>query len=186
MGLKADITLPNISKWPNELLKMRKVETELLAELLKNSKKSDREIGLALGVSQPTVSRTRYKLEKEGVIQAYTVIPDVTKLGFELMAITTGRFKVPRTKELMEKATVYMNKFPNVLLSSRAQGMRKDAVIFSLHENFTEYEDFMVDLKAEWSDFVEDMESILISLKGFMAKPFSLKYLAEKINPSRK
>lgn len=178
--------LSYISKSFSGLLIMKKIEAELLAELLKNSKKSDREIGKLLGVSQPTVSRTRYKLEKDGVIQEYTVIPDLAKLGFELMAITTGRFKVPRSKELMEKATAYMKEFPNILLSSRAQGMRKDAVIVSLHENFTEYENFMVTLKTDWSDAVEDMESILISLKGFVAKPFSLKYLAERINPSKK
>ena len=164
----------------------KETETKLLAELLKNSKKSDREIGKILGVSQPTVSRTRSKLEKDGVIQEYTIIPDFSKLGFELMAITTGRFKVPRTKETMEKATAYMKKFPNILLSSRAQGMRKDAVIISLHENFTDYENFVVTLKSDWANIVEDMESILISLKGFVAKPFSLKYLAERINPSKK
>ena len=164
---------------------MKKTEIRLLAELLKNSKKSDRELGRILGVSQPTVSRTRAKLEKDGVIQEYTIVPDFSKLGFELMAITTGRFKVTRTKETMEKATAYMKKFPNILLSSRAQGMGKDAVIISLHDNFTDYENFVVTLKSDWGDIVEDMESILISLKGFVAKPFSLKYLAEMIRPSK-
>ena len=161
---------------------MKKTEIKLLAELLKNSKKSDRELGRILGVSQPTVSRTRTKLEKDRVIQEYTIIPDFTKLGFELMAITTGWFKVPRDKKIMEKATAYMKKFPNILLSSRAQGMGKDAVIISLHKDFTDYENFMVTLKTDWIDIVEDHESILISLKGFVAKPFSLKYLAEMLD----
>jgi DNA-binding Lrp family transcriptional regulator len=165
---------------------MKGTETKLLAELLKNSKKSDRELGRILGVSQPTVSRTRAKLERDRVIQEYTVVPDLTKLGFELMAITTGRFKVPRDAKLMEKAIAYMKKFPNILFSSRAQGMRKDAVIISLHKDFTDYENFMVTLKTDWIDTVEDQESILISLKGFTAKPFSLKYLAEMLNPSKK
>jgi len=158
-------------------------EIKLLAELLRNSKKSDRELGRTLGVSQPTVSRTRIKLEKTGTIQEYTVVPDITKLGFELMAITTGRYIVPRTKETMAKATAYMKKLPNILFSSRAQGMQKDAVIISLHENFTNYENFMVTLKTDWGQIVGEQESILISLKGFIAKPFSLKYLAEMIDP---
>ena len=165
---------------------MKNTEIELLAELLKNSKKSDRELGRILGVSQPTVSRTRIKLEKTGVIQEYTVVPDITKLGFELMAITTGRYTVPRTKEIMEKATAYMEKLPNILFSSRCQGMGKDAVIISLHENFTDYENFMANLKTDWGTTVGEQESMLISLKGFVAKPFSLKYLAEVINPKNK
>jgi hypothetical protein len=85
----------------------------------------------------------------------------------------------------MERAVTYMKKHPNVLLSSRAQGMGKDAVTVSLHKDFTDYENFMVVLKSDWIDAVEDEESILVSLKGFTAKPFSLKYLAEMLNHSR-
>ncbi|MDH5391251.1 MAG: helix-turn-helix domain-containing protein, partial [Candidatus Bathyarchaeota archaeon] len=40
--------------------------TSLLLELLKDSKRSDREIAKVLGVSQPTVSRMRWRLEEEG------------------------------------------------------------------------------------------------------------------------
>jgi DNA-binding Lrp family transcriptional regulator len=47
----------------------------LLKEMLKDSKRSDREIAKSLGVSQPTVTRTRAQLEKE-YIETYTVIPD--------------------------------------------------------------------------------------------------------------
>jgi DNA-binding Lrp family transcriptional regulator len=164
---------------------MKETEIKLLVELLKGSNKSDRELGKILGVSQPTVSRTRTRLERDGVIREYSIIPDLTKLGFELMAITTGRFKVPRDEKMMEKARAYMKKIPNVVFSSRAQGMGKDAVIVSLHKDFTEYENFMVTLKADWIDAVEEQESILISLKGFTAKPFSLKYLGEILSPSK-
>jgi len=164
---------------------MKNNEIRLLAELLKNSKKSDRELSRTLGLSQATVSRTRSKLERDKVIQEYTIIPDFTKLGFELFAITTGWFKAPRDDKLQERARAWMKKHPNVILSSRAQGMGKDAVTVSFHKNFTDYENFMVELKSDWIDAVEDYDSILVSLKGFMAKPFSLKYLAETINPSK-
>jgi DNA-binding Lrp family transcriptional regulator len=165
---------------------MKQTEIKLLAELLKDSKKSDRELGKILGVSQPTVSRTRTKLERNKVIEDYTIIPDPTKLGFELIAITMGRFKVPRDKKTQERAIAYMKKIPNVIFSGRAQGMGKDAVTVSLHKDFTEFENFAVNLKQDWIDAVEDLESILISLRGFIAKPFSLKYLGEIIEPSKK
>ena len=41
--------------------------TKLLLELVKNSKRSDRDLAKALDVSQPTVTRMRKKLEKEAV-----------------------------------------------------------------------------------------------------------------------
>ena len=164
---------------------MKKIEIMLLAELLKNSKKSDRELAKVLGVSQPTVSRTRAKLAREKVIQEYSILPDLAKLGFELMAFTTASFTVQRTEKFKERAVAWMKKHPSILLASRAQGMGKDSIMISLHKDFTDYENFMVTLKSDWTDSVKDIESILVSIRGFNAKPFSFKYLSEMLNPSK-
>lgn len=164
---------------------MKKTEIKLLVELLKNSKKSDREIASILGVSQPTVSRTRTKLERERVIQEYSILPDLTKLGFELLAITTVSFTVERTEKFKERAQVWMKKHPSILFSSRAQGMGKDGVIISVHKDFTDYDSFIIAVKSDWADSVKDFESIIISIKGFQAKPFSFKYLSELLNPAK-
>jgi len=64
---------------------LKEVELRLVGELMKNSRRSDRELAKALKVSQPTVSRMIKKLEKEGVIQEYTMIPNFSKLGYEIM-----------------------------------------------------------------------------------------------------
>ncbi|MFZ0965605.1 MAG: Lrp/AsnC family transcriptional regulator, partial [Candidatus Bathyarchaeia archaeon] len=60
---------------------MKKVELNLISELMKNSRQSDRNLAKVIGVSQPTVTRIRNKLEKEGYIREYTMIPDFSKLG---------------------------------------------------------------------------------------------------------
>ena len=162
---------------------MKKTEIRLLAELLKNSKKSDRELGKILGVSQPTVSRTRAKLQREKIIQEYSILPDLAKLGFELMAFTTISFTVQRTEKFKERAVAWMKKHPKILLASRAQGMGKGGIMISLHQDFTDYENFMVTLTSDWADAIKGEESILVSMKGFQAKPFSFKYLSEMLNP---
>ena len=59
---------------------MKKRSMNLLLELLKDSKRSDREIAKVLGVSQPTVSRMRGRLVKEGMIKEFTVIPDLVRM----------------------------------------------------------------------------------------------------------
>jgi len=46
---------------------------KLLFALIKNSKRSDRDLAKTLGFSQPTVTRLRQTLEKEAVKQ-YTLI----------------------------------------------------------------------------------------------------------------
>jgi Lrp/AsnC family leucine-responsive transcriptional regulator len=62
---------------------LREIELRVLSELIKNSRISDRELGKKLRMSQPTVSRIRNKLENEGYIKEYTLIPDFQKLGYE-------------------------------------------------------------------------------------------------------
>ena len=60
---------------------------DLLYELMKNSKRSDRELAKVVEVSQRTITRMRKKLEKSEYIREYTIIPALEKLGFEIIAL---------------------------------------------------------------------------------------------------
>jgi DNA-binding Lrp family transcriptional regulator len=156
---------------------MKKKMLNLLLELLKDSKRSDRELAKVLGVSQPTVSRTRSKLVKEGIIQEFTVIPDFVKMGYEIMAITTFQTKA---KGMEERTAKWAEARPNVIFAARANGMGKNGAAISVHKSFTDYSTFIADLRLEWGDALGDFDMILISLRDLIAKPLSLKYLAEQ------
>jgi len=67
---------------------LRKIELQLMSELLKNCRRSDRDLAKSIGTSQPTITRRRAKLEKERLIDSYTAIPNFAKLGFEIMAFS--------------------------------------------------------------------------------------------------
>ena len=150
---------------------------KLLFEFLKDSKRSDRKIAKVLGVSQPTVSRMRQRLVKEGWIKEFTVIPDFVKMGFEIMAISCFKSKV--TEESVEKAIKVTMRKPNIIFASSGHGMGKNAVIVSLHKNYTDFSKFLRDLRLEGGDDLRDYYTLLISLKEKAVKPLSLKYLAE-------
>jgi len=137
---------------------MEKKMASLLLELLKDSKRSDREIAKVLGVSQPTVSRMRWRLEEEGWIKDFTIIPDFVKMGYEIMAISS--FKSKTGKEITERSVKWTHAKPNIIFASRAHGMGKDAV--------------------KLGDYVRDHNSLLISLEERIVKPFSLTYLGEQ------
>ncbi len=151
---------------------MKKKMLNLLLELLKDSKRSDRELAKVLGVSQPTVSRTRSKLVKEGMIKEFTVIPDFVKMGYEIMAISCFKSKVTE----LEKVTMAK---PNIIFASNGQGMGKNAVMISLHRNYADFSNFLLNLRLEGGDNLRDYDTMLISLKEKAVKPLSLKYLAE-------
>ncbi len=159
---------------------MKKLMMKLLLELLKDSKRSDRKIARILGVSQPTITRTRNRLVEEGVIQEFTIIPDLVKIGYEIMAISCVKTKNPITAESSEEAKKWMRKYPNIIFVARAEGMGKNGVMISLHKSYTEYSRFVREHLLHWGKDIQDYDTMLISLKGIIAKPLSLRYLAEE------
>jgi DNA-binding Lrp family transcriptional regulator len=153
---------------------------QLLRELLKNSKRSDRELAKVLRVSQPTITRHRRKLEEQGLIQDYTIIPDFRKMGFEILAITFVKMRPDvLTPEIMEEAKKYGEKWPNVILVSSGEGLGMTGVIVSFHKNYTEYHHRLNLLRVDWKDFSEDIRSFLVSLGEEEYKRLSLTYLKD-------
>ena len=112
---------------------MKKLDARLLSELLKDSKKSDRELAKLLNLSQPTVTRKRHKLEKDGWVQQYTIIPDFAKMGFTILAINCIRSSL--NKDFTQKAGKATMSRPNVVFAAGCCGMGMDTVILSLHKS---------------------------------------------------
>ena len=157
----------------------------LVSEMLKNSKKSDRELAGILGVSQPTVSRTRARIEKE-YIKTYTIIPDFEKLGYQIMAFTFSKMKAyPGTdvaEEIVKKSKEWLTKRPNVIFGADGEGLGKDMVLVSFHKTYSAYSGFMRSFAKEWGNYLDSFESFLVSIgAGYKLRDLDLKYLAEDI-----
>ena len=123
---------------------MKDVELKLISELMKNGRKSDRELAKAVGVSQPTVTRVRGKLEKEGVIKEYAMIPDFSKLGFEIAAVTFLRFKKELSNEESNKLRRYSREIEKkkseaILLAMNGMGLGYNRIFISFHKNYASY-----------------------------------------------
>jgi DNA-binding Lrp family transcriptional regulator len=138
---------------------LKPVELRLLSELMKDSRRSDRELAKAIGVSQPTVTRIRAKLEKEKVIREYTMIPDFHKLGFEILAVTFLVVdKEPRAQQLERT----LSTFQNVLTFEGGLGLKYSHVVVSLHENYSSYAEFEGKIKDSLA--ATNSASFLVSL----------------------
>jgi DNA-binding Lrp family transcriptional regulator len=158
----------------------KKLAFQLLREFLKNSRRSDRELAKALGVSQPTVTRYRRKLEQERLIEAYTIVPNFIKLGFEIMALTFVKMRSEiLSSETMHQAREYASRFPNAVFASTGEGLGMTGVIISFHEDYTDYHHHLNLLRLDWKDFTEEIQSFIVSLKEGEFKRFSLTYLKD-------
>jgi DNA-binding Lrp family transcriptional regulator len=149
---------------------MKDVEVRLISELMKNSRRSDRELAKALGVSQPTVTRVRGKLEKEGIIKDYTMIPDFAKLGYLLLGFTLVRMEKPLGAEEWEdfrkKAIDLEKENPHAsLMALSGMGLGKDILFATFYEDYSAYSRAMrLVRKIPFAD-LERIESFLVDLK---------------------
>ena len=154
----------------------RQKRIDLLYELLKNSKRSDRELAKVVKVSQPTITRMRKNLEKTEYIREYTIVPAVEKLGFELTALTfLSTSTRPKDVKEMQK---WISESRKTIFSSLGAGLDgKTLLLVSVHRDFTDFSEFTREVRGILGLKDASMESFLVSLKTDMIKRFSFKNL---------
>jgi len=151
------------------MTRLKDVEIRIVAELMKNSRRSDREIARAVGVSQPTVSRIIQKLENEGVIREYAMIPDFAKLGYSIMGATTLDVQVSRPEinfqEIRKTTTeIEQSSTPASLLAINALGGNKNRLFIAFYNDYAEYAEAMNLTKQIPHVRVDSVESLLADL----------------------
>ena len=86
------------------------IDRKLIGELLRNSKRSYRELARAIGVSAATVINRVQRLESGGVIKDYSTRLDHERLGYELTVIT----EIIVSKGKLLETDAEIAKIPNV------------------------------------------------------------------------
>jgi DNA-binding Lrp family transcriptional regulator len=161
---------------------LKPIDYKILFELMKDSHRSDRQLAKSLGVSQPTVTRRRATLE-ENFVEGYTVIPKFGQIGFEIAAFTFLKSKLKlktgeEKNQALQKMREWYMKQPNVILVLDGRGMGWDAVCISLHENFSNFAEFIRAHDSELSEWVIESQTFQADLKsGIVIKPLHFKYL---------
>jgi DNA-binding Lrp family transcriptional regulator len=166
---------------------MKHVELKLISELMTNSRRSDRQLAKALGVSQPTVSRAKTRLEKEGYISEYTVIPNFNKIGYHLFALTFFSWKEGVSKSEMEEAIKRAQKKApsvpsNVVLIERGIGSKYNSFMGSFHRDYSSYAELMRKMKRDPYVDSARMESFIVNLDDEIHyRPLTLSTLAKHL-----
>jgi DNA-binding Lrp family transcriptional regulator len=164
---------------------VKEVERRLICELMKNSRKNNKELARLVGVSQPTVKRLIKKLEMEGYVREYTVIPDFSKLGFCIMAMTFVKWPKKFTEEeydrIVKAATdLDKKKSMSIIMVVRGIGSDYDMVIVSVHENYSACRELIDDIKQLPLASTFDTQCFLVDLtKDTRYRPLTFSSLAE-------
>lgn len=169
------------------MTKIKDIDLKILSGLMKNSKISDRKLAEIIGVSQPTVTRRRAKMEKELSID-YTAIPNFSKLGMEIVAIHFVQWKpegyetLSQMNDFMKKMNKFLSKHPNIIFASSGQGCGFSRMTVTVHRDYSDFVNFRTDFEKDWGQYTAKYDSFIISLKSDkVLRHLTLKYLADYI-----
>jgi len=170
-----------------DMMKMKDIDFKILSGLMKNSKISDRKLADRIGVSQPTVTRRRAKMEKELSFD-YTVIPDLAKLGMKIMAFHFTVWKpqnyeeFSQLKDFQERVDKWISEQSNMIFASSGGGLGMSRLAIMAHKDYSDYVKFKEKIEKDWGQHLARYETFIVSLKSDTVKrPLTLKYLADYI-----
>ena len=165
-------------KWVFSLNGKEKEKLKLLFELIRGARRSDRELAKALKTSQPTITRKRAMLEREGYVKEYTVIPELEKMGYEIAAVSFLAFS-ETSPNLTEKAREWCKKEPCVIYAAGGEGLGMHSIMVSLHHNYSSFSKLITKLREDWQPNLKDVQSFLIGISRteLIYKPFSFRHL---------
>jgi DNA-binding Lrp family transcriptional regulator len=170
-----------------EMNKITSLDIKILFQLVKDSRQSDRQIAKVLNVSQPTVTRRRTILEKQGFLE-YSAIPNLKKLGFEILAFTFGRWnfqEYPGTRVEQMKQFIAQN--PNMIFISTGTGSGYDRIGVSVHRDYADYSRTIQNFKTGWGKYFETLSSFIVSIQtDKILQNLSFKYLVNLVEQETK
>jgi len=151
---------------------LRDIEREVLSGLIKNSRLSDRELAKRIGSSQPTVTRTRRRLEQKGIVKEYTVFPDWKKTGYDILVVTFARIdtfvyqEMSQKKGFRDEILAFLQRNPSIIFATSGTGLSgMERMIISIHKNYSEYAKLKSEITRRWG-MIAKLESFVVSLEG--------------------
>ncbi|MEE8631865.1 MAG: hypothetical protein V3T10_00970 [Candidatus Bathyarchaeia archaeon] len=111
----------------------------------------------------------------------YTAIPDWSKLGYEIIALTFSKWKHSIfSDERVAEAKKFLERHPNIIFVSTGQGMDSDRVCISLHKSYRDYYRLMQEFRQGWGKYMENLDSFVISIGADnILRPLTLRHLAD-------
>ena len=113
------------------------IDRKLIGELLRNSKRSYRELARAIGVSAATVINRVQRLESGGVIKDYSTRLDHERLGYELTVVT----EIIVSKGKLLETDAEIAKIPNVCAVYDITG-QTDAIVVAKFKSRSSLSEF--------------------------------------------
>lgn len=161
--------------------KREEVKRRVLFELIKCSRRSDKELSKIVGCTRATVYRRRKELEEDGLIKEYTVIPNLAKMGYEICAFIFLNWREHPSEDELAVGRKWLASLPNVLFCSAGEGLATN-IIVSLHRNFADFSSFIDFLRRASQPKLDSLQFFIVPLtrNSSIYKDFSFRSLTHE------
>lgn len=147
-------------------------EKKFLACLLDDGSLTNTQIAKKIKVNKSTCTRIRKRLE-ETLISGYIPIVELDKVGIDVFIVVTFKWKGFDNKELTEKFFNDLEKDPHVIFLANGEGANISTVIFLGFKNINEYHEYFKQLRAKYSKFINDLNSLILPSKEVIKNDFT-------------
>jgi DNA-binding Lrp family transcriptional regulator len=109
------------------------------------------------------------KLEKEGTIKEYTMIPDFAQLGYQIMGVSFATLEEPQkngtTAESRKAVVETEQKHPHAsLIAVRGIGLGRDTMFITFYKDYSAYTEAMQLSKQIPHVSIDSLASFLVNL----------------------
>ena len=141
----------------------------LFIELFLDSKQSDRCLAKKINVSQPTVSKLRKKLDNEDYVSEYTLIPNLSKIDVQLISFIGIKWKDYKNIQDLKRFESIVQDNDLVFFAAPGEGFQdKTKMLISFHKDYKSYEEFLRELRADFAEVIDAMDTFLISTDNIL------------------
>ena len=160
---------------------LKKREKDVLLKLIRDGRKTDKQIAKELDTTQPTVTRIRQKLERDKNIIEYHARPSFKKIGLNILVITFIQWQDYSKKEELDEFIKEVKHNKSIICFARGNGLSgRTAYFISSHKDMKAYEDFIVDIKTKWGSYIINTDQFISSIENVF-KPFDYSDVASHI-----
>jgi len=143
-----------------ENIKINKKDSKILGFLNNNSRISYVDISDSLQLTPNAINKRVKNLEKQGVIQRYTLSINWKRLGFEWYGVQLNLTKF--NKQIEKDLINYFNKHKRIIFYSKYLGGQWDYDIGCIVRDSIELRDFIHEFRKEFSDNVKISDVFLV------------------------
>lgn len=147
-----------IKRKEHEAHKIDERDIEILTILAKNSRQSTYEIAKKVKLSADTIGLRIKKLVKSGIISKFTILPNLSLLGYSWHTFAIQMNVFDKKCEL--KFKTFVNEHPYIIKAVKTLG-DWDALLYIISESPKEFHKTIKQIKTEFSNYIRSYDTFV-------------------------